>query len=420
VTNRLYYLDPYLREFDATIERVERGGAGMIVTLDRTAFYPTSGGQPFDTGVLGGFRVIDVSEMDDGSVAHVVDVSARPELVDGRARDTSAGTSTPTPTPGSQVRGIIDWPRRFDHMQQHTGQHVLSAAFDKRFGVRTVSFHLGSDASTIDLARDVPAADIATAEKEANRIVWEDRPVSIRFAAADEAARLPLRKESARTGTLRLIDVDGFDLSACGGTHVSRTGAIGVIAVAGWERFKGGLRVEFVCGGRALSRFRALRDTVAASVRLLSVLPAELPAAVERMQAAAKDQKRTIGALQDELSAFRADTLAAAAECSAAGHAVLRAVDADANGLKSLAMAIAARPGHVAVLTSVSRPALVVVARASDATHVSSQQIVAALVEQFGGRGGGKPEVAQAGGLNASAEEVLNAARDALAASSRN
>src|SRR5687768_2765594 len=155
---------------------------------------------------------------------------------------------------GATVEGTIDWPRRFDHMQQHTGQHLLSAAFDRLCGARTESFHLGTVTSTIDLAREVSSSEIRAAEDEANRIVWEDRTVTIRMASADEAATLPLRKESVRTGSLRLIEIEGFDLSACGGTHVSSSGAIGIIASTGWEKFRGGTRVEFVCGGRVLAR----------------------------------------------------------------------------------------------------------------------------------------------------------------------
>src|SRR5207248_1258434 len=205
MTDRLYYTDPYLREFDATVQRVETRGGRALVTLDRTAFYPTSGGQPFDTGTLGDLPIVDVVDDEhDGSVKHVVENAADVRV-------------------GQTVHGVIDWPRRFDHMQQHSGQHVLSAAFDKLFGVRTVSFHLGAAVSTIDLAREMTAAEIAAAETGANRVVWEDRPVSIRFADAEEAARLPLRKEPARGGVLRLIEVEGFDLSACGGTHVART-----------------------------------------------------------------------------------------------------------------------------------------------------------------------------------------------------
>src|SRR6185436_8468901 len=288
MTDRLYYLDPYLRAFDATIERVEPRGDLAVVTLDRTAFYPSSGGQPFDTGLLGASRVVDVVDEQDGSVVHVVE----------HARDAGA----PSLQAGASVHGEIDWPRRFDHMQQHTGQHVLSAAFDHLFNARTVSFHLGAAVSTIDLAREMSAAEIAAAEAEANRIVWEDRPVGIRFATAEEAAAMPLRKESARGGTLRLIDVEDFDLSACGGTHVARTGGIGVIAVASWERFKGGQRVSFLCGGRALGGYRELRDAVSGPVRLLSVLPDELPSSIERLQAEAKEQKKAVLMLQADLA----------------------------------------------------------------------------------------------------------------------
>ncbi len=391
MTHRLYYTDPYLQAFDATVERVAQRDGRVVVTLDRTAFYPTSGGQPFDTGQLGGFRVVDVFDEDDGSVAHVVEAGA--EVGQGQT-----------------VHGEIDWPRRFEHMQQHTGQHVLSAAFAKLCATRTASFHLGADVSTIDLARELPAADLAAAELEANRIVWEDRPVTIRFADAAEAARLPLRKEPARGGTLRLIDVEGFDLSACGGTHVARTGAIGVIAIAGWERFKGGQRIEFLCGGRALRRFRLLRDTVTAGVRLVSVLPGELPGAIERMQAEAKEQQRAIAALHGELARFRADTLAADAETVGGYRLVVQTMDADAGGLKSLAMAVIARPGYAVVLASPSRPALVVVARSSDVA-LAAQEVLATLTAQFGGRGGGKPELAQGGGLDAEPAALLDAAR---------
>jgi alanyl-tRNA synthetase len=304
-------------------------------------------------------------------------------------------------------------------MQQHTGQHVLSAAFDRLFGARTVSFHLGADVSTIDLARELKAADIAAAETEANRIVWEDRPVAIRFADAKEAESLKLRKPSAREGPLRLIDVEEFDLSACGGTHVARTGAIGIIAIASWERFKGGQRLEFLCGGRALARFRSQRDTLSAATGLLSVSAGEVPATIERLLADVKGQKRAGTALQMELARYRAAELAASAEATAGGRLVARAIDADAGGLKSLASAIAATPaspGYIVVLVSTSTPSLVVVARSAD-VDVKANDVLAALTLKFGGRGGGKPDLAQGGGLSGSPQEILDAARAALLAS---
>ena len=392
MTDRLYYADPYASEFDATvmsIAPVAGDQARHAVVLDRTAFYPTSGGQPFDTGTLGTARVVDVVDGDEGRVVHVVEGEIRP----------------------GPVHGTIDWPRRFEHMQQHTGQHVLSAAFDHLLQVRTVSFHLGTASSTIDLAREVTAGEIARAEREANRVVWEDRPVAIRFADADAAAKLPLRKESRREGVLRLIEVEGFDVSACGGTHVARTGAIGMIAVASSEKFKGGTRLEFLCGGRALQGFHALGDSVAASVRLLSVLPAELPAAIERMQSDGREVRRQLKDLQTRLAGHEAAALVARAEPTGSTRVVVAALDGwDANGLKTIAAAIAARPGHAALLLGSPAPSAIVIARAPDVT-LDSAAILKQLTAQFGGKGGGRPELAQGGGLQGDVSEMLAAAR---------
>jgi alanyl-tRNA synthetase len=439
MTDRLYYTDPYLRDFDATVQRVDTRDGRTVVTLDRTAFYPTSGGQPFDTGTLGPFRVVDVVDEEDGTIAHVVEPGTEnlepqnqnpepqnqnpepqnqnPEPQNQNPEPQNQNQNpeprTPNPEPGSSLHGSINWPRRFDHMQQHTGQHVLSAAFERLFHIRTVSFHLGADVSTIDLAREASAAEIAAAEEEANRVVWEDRPVAIRYASAEDAAQLPLRKEPKRSGTLRLIDVADFDLSACGGTHVARTGGIGVIAVARWDRFKGGQRIEFVCGGRALRAYRSLRDAAGASVRLLSVLPEELPGSIERLQAELKEQKRAHSAQQQELARYRADELAAAAESLPAAQLVARAIDADANTLKAMAASIASRPGFVVALLSASTPTLAVIAR-SDGVNVSAQQVMTALIARFGGRGGGRPELAQGGGLVGSADAIVAAVREML------
>ena len=392
MTERLYYSDPYLAEFDAHVLRVEPYDGRRAAVLDRTAFYPTSGGQPFDTGRLGGTTVTDVVDREDGVILHVLD-----------------GDLEPGP-----VHGTIDWSRRFEHMQQHTGQHVLSAAFDRILKARTESFHLGSASSTIDLNRTVSAGDIERAEDEANRVVWEDRPVGIRFADAADVAKLPLRKESAREGTLRLIEVTDFDISACGGTHVSRTGAIGAITVQSAERFRGGTRVEFLCGVRVLRGFRALRDTVSASVRLVSVLPAELIAGIERMQTDAKETKRQLKDLQTRLSGFEAAALAGRAESRGSLHVVAAALDGwDQNGLKAIAAAIAARPGHVAMLFSVPPPSAVVIARAADAT-IDSGAMLRRFIDRFGGKGGGRPELAQGGGLQGAADDLVSFARELL------
>jgi alanyl-tRNA synthetase len=401
MTDRLYYTEPSMREFDATVVAVDRVDGRTLVRLDRSAFYPTSGGQPFDVGTLGDVRVVDVFDNAEG--ADSAESSGSPgrdvmHVVEGELRV------------GQPVHGTIDWLRRFDHMQQHTGQHVLSAAFDMLFDARTASFHLGTESSTIDLEREMTPAQIGAAEQEANRIVWEDRPVAIRFASPEEAAQLPLRKPPKKGGTLRLIDVGGFDLSACGGTHVASAGEIGLIAVGSWERFKGGQRIEFLCGGRALARFRSLRDTMASAVRVLSVQPSEIPEAVERLQSDAKEQRRELIARQNELARYRADELAAAAEEMPRGRVVMKAIDADAGGLKALASGLTARPGLIAVLVSVTTPALVVVARSAD-VDVRANEVLSALTTTFGGRGGGKPDLSQGGGLTAAPEDILAAAR---------
>jgi alanyl-tRNA synthetase len=395
MTERLYYTDAYRQTFDATVIACTAAGAHAEVVLDRTAFYPTSGGQPFDVGTLGGARVLDVIDREDGTIAHLVDAPL---------------------TTGARVEGAIDWARRFDHMQQHTGQHVLSAAFDRLSGVRTESFHLGRESSTIDLAREVTATELAAAEDEANRIVWEDRLVAVRVVSPAEAATLPLRKEPARTGPLRLIDVHDFDLSACGGTHVARTGAVGIIAVAGIEKFRGGSRVEFLCGGRALRRFRAWRDALAASMRVLSVAPHELAGAIDRLQQDNKALGRAARTLQEQLAVHEAGALVARGTLAGDRTVVVEALDGwDAAGLKAMASAAAARPGVAVALFSTSVPALCVVARSQGVT-VDAGAVLKALAGRFGGKGGGKPDLAQGGGLTGNTQELLGEATKLLSA----
>lgn len=396
MTRRLYYTDPYLTDFDATVVASTIAEGRSLVTLDRTAFYPSSGGQPFDTGLMNGQPVVDVIDREDNEIVHVVHV------VEGEIG------------PGEMVRGAVDWPRRFDHMQQHTGQHVLSAAFVRVCEAKTVSFHLGAESATIDLAIDVAPDSMAAAAAEANRIVWENRPVRIRFASAEEAAAMPLRKEPVRDGPLRLIDVEDFDLSACGGTHVAFTGSIGIIAVSGWERFKGGLRVAFVCGHRALRLFEGQRDLVAGSIRLLSVASSELPAAIDRLQAENKDRKRSGKALQERLATHEAAALLSRGQMVGETRVVVEAVEGyDANGLKALAAAIATTPGCAAVLFTDTSPVALVIARAKD-VNIDAAALLKTLTSQFGGKGGGKPDLAQGGGLTGAVTDMLTAARTAM------
>jgi alanyl-tRNA synthetase len=389
MTTRLDYADATLTDFDATVLDCQPTAGGFSVVLDRTAFYPASGGQPADRGRLGEVEVLDVSVDDAGVVRHLTR-SAR--------------------AAGATVRGTIDWPRRFDHMQQHTGQHILSAAFDRRLGVRTTSFHLGADLSTIDLAREVTPDEMAAAEADANAIVWDDRPVSVRFVSAAEAAALPLRKESARTGELRLVEVTGFDLSACGGTHVSSAGQIGIVAVTGWERFKGATRLGFACGARALRSHAALRDVMAGVTRALSMSSADVVEGVRRLQQDAKAAGRTIERLDAELAGYRAEALRAEIETIGPWRGVLREQPAaDAAALRRLAAAVVSAPGLVVVLAGGGTPTPVVAARSADVAFDAARW-VGELTAEFGGRGGGRQDLAQCG-VPADPSRVLAFAR---------
>jgi alanyl-tRNA synthetase len=389
--NRLYYTDPSCRSFEAIVTGVTEHERRAAVVLDRTAFYPTSGGQPFDTGRLGDVEVLETVDVD-GTVVHVVSQTI-PE--------------------GTSVRGEVDWMRRFDHMQQHTGQHVLSAAFDRLFANGTIGFHMGGEASSIDLERVATAEEIERAVDAANVVVWENRPVSIRFVSQDEAARLQLRKEPVREGPLRLIEIDGFDLSACGGTHVGSTAAIGMIAVVGSERLRGGMRLTFVCGRRALQALRLHRDAVAGSVRVLSVLPAELPAAIERLQAELKEQRKTIGRHQEALAVHEAVRMLAAARDTGTLRIVEVLEGWDAAGLKAIASVMTAQAPVAVALLSAAPPVVAVIAR-STGVAVDSAAVLKELLQRFGGRGGGKPDLAQAGGLTGSVDAMCAAARQLL------
>src|SRR2546421_47418 len=280
-TERLYYNDSHLVEFDARVVAVTADAEGRAaVVLDRTAFYPTGGGQPADTGLLGGARVVDCVEAEGGEVLHVVEGSA--------------------PQAGACVRGVVDWPRRLDHVQQHTGQHILSQAFVELYGAQTRSFRMMAGACEIDVdLRDPSDEKIESAVDRANEIVWDDRAVRVHNVTPEEAARMPLRKDSAREGELRIIEIEGFDFSPCGGTHARRTGEVGLIAARHWERAKGLVRVTFVAGGRALADYRRANRTARAAASLFSVARDEAADAAARLQDENKQLQRRLRAAEE-------------------------------------------------------------------------------------------------------------------------
>ena len=342
--------------------------------------------------------MVDVQEDDHGDIVH-----ARRDVDGGRAGAGSTGARRQSTGRGASTT-----------CSSTRGSTCCRRPSIACIEARTVSFHLGSDSCTIDLSTAVTPRQIAAAEAEANRIVWENRPVAIRFVTVEEAAHLPLRKDPARQGTLRVIDIDGFDLSACGGTHVARTGDVGIIAITDWERFKGGQRLEFACGARALARFRSLRDWMSAAVRKLSVTPGELTLAIDRLQADVRAARRDRDELQSELARYRAhELIASAAEPVPAGLAVIRVIDGDMALLKSLAAQIVSEPGRLAVLVSKDTPSVVVVAASPD-TGIASDKVLSVLLARFGGRGGGKAGLAQGGGLTGSPDALASEARTVI------
>jgi alanyl-tRNA synthetase len=370
MTVRLYYTDAYLTEFDAHVE--ERADDGRRVYLDRSAFYPSSGGQPFDTGTLDGLPVTDV--VDEGErIAHVL--AARLETEHPHAR--------------------IDWERRFDHMQQHTGQHVLSAAFEDLFGHATMSVHFGQDVSTLDLGvPSLEAEEILHAARRANEIVLENRMVEVLFE--DAAIAINLRKPPPQRGLLRIIEIPGVDRSACGGTHVRATGEIGPILLRKLDRVRKSVRVEFVCGLRALRRAHADFEALSAIAKSLSSSLEDAPAMVAGQAERLAEAERLRRRMSSELQAYRARSIYEAAQPDTEGvrRAVVRASAGEtAEDLRGLAQEFSRLPRAVLTI-GIAEPAGAMLA-ASEDSGLDASVILRAALERFDGRGGGSPRVAQ-------------------------
>jgi alanyl-tRNA synthetase len=402
VTTRLYYDDAYLLTFDASVVGVRHVDGRAQVALDRSAFYPTSGGQLHDTGTL------TLADGDGGASAHVIDVEAEGDTV-WHIVDTPLEV-------GAIVRGMVDAGRRADHRQQHSGQHVLSASCALVCQAETRSVHLGAGLCTVDLHRELSPDELDALEADANRIVLEDRPVRVRYVDGAETAALPLRRPTGRTGTVRLVDIEGHDLSACGGTHVARTGEIGAIVLRGAERFKGGARLTFVCGMRAVESHRLLVRTLDAAARHVSQGPLDVPAAIVRLQDESRDQRRALDAVRERLSTFEAQSLAASFERIGDLDIMVRLVpDVDATGLRRLGAALVETPGRVVVLLGGAAPHALVIARSAGVTSVDVTALARTVVEAAGGKAGGRGDLVQGGGVTGSVDDISTVVKRLLA-----
>jgi alanyl-tRNA synthetase len=400
-THRLYYDDAYLQNFEARVISCEPASpisteagpqAAWEIVLDQSAFYPTSGGQPFDLGMIGEARVFDVR--DDGEdIVHVID------------RELKVG----------EAKGCIDWARRFDHMQQHTGQHLLSAMFQERYGLPTVSFHLGSELNTIDLQGAEPVQDVLLgAQHAANAVIFENRPVTVRYGTAEQLAELGVRKEVERRGILRAIEIEGADLQPCGGTHVKSTGQIGLIFVRRCTKIRQDWRVEFVCGKRAERCATADYQLVRAIADQLSCAPEEIPAAIEKSATEREANFKSMRAALQQLAEARAKLLVEACTPGTNGiRVVTQLLREESPGLLlPLATEIAKSEKTVAFLIHEGSGQLVF------AQHPSAGKDLNATLNQVlaenQGRGGGTRDFVRARLVDASkSSAALAAARNA-------
>jgi alanyl-tRNA synthetase len=392
---RLYYTDSFLTEFDAHVVDLVTAPRPAVV-LDRTAFYPTSGGQVFDTGWLEAngarLRVVEVAEQEDRILHHL---------------------ETAQLAVGASVHGTIDAPRRRDHTQQHSGQHVLSAAFIRLFEMPTVSFHMGDEACTIDLdTKSASTEQVEEAENLANQVVMEDRPVEIRFVSLEEARGLGLRKlPPVEREQLRLIDIRDFDLTACGGTHVRSTGQIGAILVRKTEKVRQGVRVEFVCGGRALATARSDRLALNEAAGVLSAHIWELPEQVRKLADEGKAARKQRFELLNEVAELHAARLLEDTPETNGFHLVLKVFpQRNLEFIKLLAQKLVRTEGKraVALLGAGEGAPTLVFAQTAGLPYDMGALMKEALAVS-GGRGGGTKDMAQGGVAKV---ETLSAALD--------
>jgi len=395
VTQKLHLSDPYLTQFEATITatRVRDGRPALV--LDRTAFHPEGGGQPADRGTVGDSSVADVVEVE-GEVLHVL----------------GSGDAPPA---GSRVACAVDWARRFDHMQQHHGQHLLSAAFQRLRGAATVSFHLGAEICTIDLDQppaSLPLEALAATEAEANRLVWADLPVEARERTPEELAALPLRKDATKGA--RIVVVGGpdevVDASPCGGTHPRRTGEVGAVAVLRAQKWGAGTRVEFACGGRVLALLHQAEERLARASAVLRCAPPELVVAVGKLSEEGQRRRKELGLLLEALAAVEAERLAGIHPAGVPVPARLDGPLGSPAGLKAVAQALAAR-GRIALVGGVEGDRAHLCFARARGPGVNLGNLLRESVALLGGKGGGAPELAQGSGPDAARlDEALAAA----------
>ncbi|PLR86467.1 alanyl-tRNA editing protein [Bacillus sp. V33-4] len=386
MTTKLYYQDPYFRTFATRVTKQANDDAGnWFVVVEETAFYPTGGGQPHDVGTLDGVTVLNVEEID-GEIRHYVDGSLPLH---------------------EEIKGVIDWQRRFDHMQQHAGQHILSAAFEELFDFETVSFHLGKELLTIDLNIEELTEQAANeAEKRANQIILENRPIETKWVTEEELSQFPLRKQPTVTENIRLVIIQDFDYNGCGGTHPKATGEVTAIKILGWERQRKRIRIQFVCGNRVLDQLYKKEQTIRQLCQLLNAPEQELPAAARRLLESGAEKDKSLQEIRETLLRFEVKDLLEQSKKLIAKVYQNRTIQE----LQMLARLLTAEKDELTILlvTENDSRLQLVCARGSQET-ANMKQIIADVLPIIAGKGGGNEALAQGGGeALVSGQELLD------------
>ena len=364
-TEKLYYQDPFLREFTATVLTCEPGKTGYLVTLDRTAFYPEGGGQPADHGTINGIPVTDVHEKG-GVILHNLDDSV--EI-------------------GETVTGVLDWERRWDHMQQHSGEHIISGILCHDYHCDNVGFHMGADTVTIDYNTEITWEQVLDAERQANEVIWADRAVEVRYPSREELADIDYRSKKELTGQVRIVTFPSADCCACCGTHVLRAGQVGLVKVLSCQKFREGVRIEILCGKRALDFYDTVYDQNRGIAQQLSVKPQDTLAAVERMEAELTAAKARMTQLEDQII----ENLARSYE--GAGDVVLIRNDLRPDAVRKLADSVAKVSGGLAAVFSGDGERFQYAFVQAEGQDISS--LVKEMNKALQGRGGGRKGFAQ-------------------------
>ena len=375
MTEKLYEADAYRKAFTARVVSCREGTRGWETVLDRTAFYPEGGGQAGDTGVLSGVRVTDTREQN-GEIVHYCD------------------SALPT---GGEVSGTIDWARRFDLMQQHSGEHIVSGLVHRRFGYHNAGFHMGASVTAIDFDGVITPEELSEIERRANEAVWADVPVTASFPPPEELEKIEYRRKKELTGAVRIVTIPGADVCACCGTHVARTGEIGLIRFLSCQKLRGGVRVELVCGARAYDYTAAVMEQNRRVSNLLSAGPLETAEAVRRLQTECQEVSYRLVGLENRLFALRAEAI------SGEGDALLFEPGLTPDALRRLCGAVMKRRGGLCAVFSGNDNTgyKYAIGQAEGDVRAFVKEMNAALH----GRGGGKPSFAQ-GSLSASRAEI--------------